>query len=281
MEEKETMRSTNPAFKRNEAFARNGYATFDVATPSADQLQDQYGMPSPTRDRAMTIEDVVTRTGIMFAVLLATAVPLFFGMATGAVSMGLGLLLTFGGAILGFVLAMVVSFSKTVRPPLMLAYAALEGLFVGGISAFYAQAFTGSAYGGSLIPQAVLGTFAAFAAMLIAYRTGLIRATKRFRKILTIAVIGYIAVGLVNLVIVLFGGSSLFFDSGLLGVGLSLIGVTLASLFLVLDFDFVEQGIRNRLPEQFAWSAAFGLVVTLVWLYLEMLRLLAILRGSN
>jgi uncharacterized YccA/Bax inhibitor family protein len=275
------MRSNNPAFSRNEAFARHGRATFDVATPTADQLQYQYGMPSVVRERSMTIEDVVTRTGIMFAVLLATAVPLFFGMATGAVSMGLGLLLTIGGAILGFVLAMVVSFSKTVRPPLMLAYAALEGLFVGGISAFYAQMFTGSAYGGSLIPQAVLGTFAAFAAMLIAYRSGLIRATKRFRKILIIAVLGYIAVGLVNLVIVVLGGSSLFFDSGLLGVGLSLIGVTLASLFLVLDFDFVEQGIRNQLPEQFAWSAAFGLVVTLVWLYLEMLRLLAILRGGD
>lgn len=269
------MRSSNPAFSRNEAFTRNGYATFDVATPSAESLETQYGMASPVRERAMTLEDVVTRTGIMFAVLLATAVPLFFGMVSGAVPYGLGLLLTFGGAIAGFVLAMVVSFSKKIRPALIIGYAALEGLFVGGISAFYTLNF-----GNGLVPQAVLGTLAAFAAMLIAYRTGLIRATKRFRKILMIAVIGYIAVGLVNLVMVLFGGSSLYFDSGLLGVGLSLIGVTLASLFLVLDFDFVEQGIRNQLPQQYAWSAAFGLVVTLVWLYLEMLRLLAILRGE-
>lgn len=270
------MRSSNPAFARNEAFTRNGYATFDVATPSSDQLETQYGMPSQVRERAMTLEDVVTRTGIMFAVLLATAVPLFFGIMTGAVGYGLGLLLTFGGMIVGLVLGLVVSFSKKVRPGLMLAYAGFEGLLVGGISAIYTLS-----YGNGLVPQAVLGTLAAFAAMLIAYRTGLIRATGRFRKVLTIAVFGYIAVGLVNLVLVLFGGSSLFFDTGILGIGLSLIGVTLASLFLVLDFDFVEQGIRNQLPQQYAWSAAFGLVVTLVWLYLEILRLLAILRGNN
>lgn len=270
------MRSSNPAFSRNEAFTRNGYATFDVATPSADQLENQYGMPSPARERAMTLEDVVTRTGIMFAVLLVVAVPLFFGMLSGVVGYGTGLLLTFGGMIVGLVLGLVISFSKTIRPALMLTYAAVEGLLVGGISAIYTLNF-----GDGLVPQAVLGTLAAFGAMLIAYRTGLIRATGRFRKVLMIAVLGYLAVGLVNIVLVLVGQSSLFFDTGLLGVGLSLIGVTLASLFLVLDFDFIEQGIRNQLPQQFAWSAAFGLVVTLIWLYLEMLRLLAILRGNN
>lgn len=270
------MRSSNPAFSRNEAFTRNGYATFDVATPSAESLETQYGMPSPVRERSMTLEDVVTRTGIMFAVLLATAVPTFYGITTGLISPGTGLLLTFGGMIVGLVLALVVSFSKTVRPGLMLAYAAFEGLLVGGISAIYTLQF-----GNGLVPQAVLGTLAAFGAMLIAYRTGLVRATNRFRKILIIATIGYMAVGIINLIGVWFlGTGSVFFDSGLLGVGLAALGVTLASLFLVLDFDFIEQGIRNQLPQQFAWSAAFGLVVTLVWLYLEMLRLLAILRGE-
>ncbi len=271
------MRSNNPAFARNEAFTRNGYATFDVSTPSAGQLETQYGMPSPVRERSMTLEDVVTRTGILFAVLLVTAVPLFFGMTTGALAYGTGLLLTFGGMIVALVLGLVVSFSKSVKPGLMVAYAAFEGLFVGGISAFYTLN-----WGNGLVPQAVLGTLVAFGAMLFAYRSGLIRATKRFRKILMIAAIGYLAVGLINVVAVLvFGTGSAFFDTGLLGVGLSLVGVTLASLFLVLDFDFIDQGIRNRLPQQYAWSAAFGLVVTLVWLYLEILRLLAILRGNN
>lgn len=271
------MRSSNPAFSRNEAFTRNGYATFDVATPSAESLETQYGMPAPVRERAMTLEDVVTRTGIMFAVLLATAVPLFWGIMTGVVGFGTGVALTFGGMIVGLVLALVVSFSKTIRPGLMIAYAAVEGLLVGGISALYTVMF-----GDGLVFQAVLGTLAAFTAMLVAYRTGLIKATKRFRKILMVAAIGYLVVGLFNLVAVwFFGADSLFFESGLLGVGLSLIGVTLASLFLILDFDFIEQGIRNQLPQQWAWRAAFGLVVTLIWLYLEMLRLLAILRGGE
>lgn len=271
------MRSNNPAFSRNEAFTRNGYAGFDAATPSADSLETQYGMPSPVRERAMTLEDVVTRTGIMFAVLLLTAVPLFYAMTTGTIAVGTGLLLTFGGAIIGLVLALVVSFSKSVKPALIVAYAAFEGLLVGGISAFYTIQF-----GNGLVPQAVLGTLVAFGAMLLAYRSGLIRATGRFKKILMIAALGYMAIGLINIVAVMFFGTgSVFFDSGLIGVLLSLAGVTLASLFLVLDFDFIERGIRNQLPQQFAWSAAFGLVVTLVWLYLEMLRLLAILRGSN
>lgn len=271
------MRSNNPAFSRNEAFTRGGYATFDVPTPSADQLEDQYSMPSPVRERAMSLEDVVTRTGIIFAVLLATAVPLFWGLMTGVVGLGTGLLLTFGGMIVGLVLGLVISFSKKVRPGLILTYAALEGLLVGGISAIYTLQF-----GNGLVGQAVLGTLVAFGAMLLAYRSGLIRATGRFKKILIIAAMGYFAVGLINLIGVwVFGTTSLFFGTGLLGVGLSLLGVTLASLFLVLDFDFIEQGIRNQLPQQYAWMAAFGLAVTLIWLYLEILRLLAILRGSE
>ncbi|MFC5379538.1 Bax inhibitor-1/YccA family protein [Aquipuribacter nitratireducens] len=271
------MRSNNPAFSRNEAFTRGGYATFDVQTPSADQLEDQYSMPSPVRERAMTLEDVVTRTGIMFAVLLATAVPTFWGLVTGAIGLGTGFLLTFGGMIAGLVLGLVISFSKKVRPGLIVTYAAIEGLFVGGISAIYTLRF-----GDGLVGQAVLGTLVAFGAMLVAYQTGLIRATGRFRKILIIATMGYLALGLINLVSVfVFNQPSIWFDTGILGIGLSLLGVTLASLFLVLDFDFVEQGIRNQLPQRYAWSAAFGLVVTLIWLYLEILRLLAILRGSE
>ncbi|WP_336924041.1 Bax inhibitor-1/YccA family protein [Aquipuribacter sp. SD81] len=265
------MRSSNPAFSRNEAFTRGGYATFDVATPSSDQLESQYGMPSAVRERPMTIEDVVNKGGILFAVLLAVAVPVYF-LAPPSLLFPLWI----GGIIATLVLGMVIAFSKTPKPGLMVLYAAVEGAFVGAISAFYAAAFAPN-----LIPQAVLGTLAAFAAMLLAYRTGLIRASGRFKKVLLIAALGYFIFSLVNIGFVLFAGTSFFFDTGILGVGLSLLGVTLASLFLVLDFDFIEQGIRNRLPAQYAWTAAFGLMVTLVWLYLEILRLLAILRGSD
>jgi uncharacterized YccA/Bax inhibitor family protein len=271
------MRSNNPAFSRNEAFTRNGYATFDVATPSAESLETQYGMPSPVRERSMTLEDVVTRTGIMFAVLLTTAAAAFFLISpvTEAGSINPALMGAWiGGALIGFVLAMVISFSKTIRPGLILAYAAVEGVFIGAASSFFELLYPG------IVAQAVLGTLAAFATMLVLYRSRVIRATPKFRRVLIMATVAFLALNLVNIVVVLFGGPSFFYDSGLLGVGLSLLGVVLASLFLVLDFDFVEQGIRNQLPQQFAWMAAFGLVVTLVWLYLEMLRLIAILRGD-
>lgn len=265
------MRSSNPALTRNEAFSRsNGYASSYVGAPRSYQPDQQYGMPTPVRERTMTLDDVVARTATVFGLLLVTAAATFFVLRPG-----FGIII--GAALVGFVLAMVISFSKSVKPGLILAYAAIEGVFVGGMSWVYSTAF----YPG-IVPQAILGTLIAFSAMLIAYRSGLIRATGRFKKVLMIATIGYLMVGLVNLVAVLvFGTGSVFFDSGILGVGLSLIGVTLASLFLVLDFDMIERGIANGAPVAFAWTAAFGLTVTLVWLYLEILRLLAILRGGD
>jgi len=275
------MQSNNPAFKRNEAFTRNGYATFDVATPSAGDLEDQYGLPSPSREGAMTLEDVVTRTGMMFALLLVTAAATWFLIPPvvespdGSLGLNGALVVAWiGAAVLGFVLAMVISFSKTIRPALILTYAAVQGVFIGAASSFFEALYPG------IVVQAVLGTLAAFATMLVLYRFRVVRATPKFRKVLIIAGVAFLALNLVNLVTVVLGGPSFFYDSGLLGVGLAALGVTLASLFLVLDFDFIEQGVRNRLPRQFAWSAAFGLVVTLVWLYLEMLRLISILRGN-
>ncbi len=272
------MRSSNPAFASNQAFSRGGYATFDVATPSASELEEQYAAPVAVARGRMTVEDVVTKTAILFAVLLATAVPTYFWIDSTVAATdqlpGLAVVATFGAMIGALVLGMVIAFTKTVRPTLMLGYAALQGVFVGGFSGFI-----GTFYGGDLIPQAVLGTLVAFGAMLIAYRTGLVKAGNRFRKILVVASLGYLGVGLVNLVAAFGFGYSLYFDSPL-GVLLSLVGVTLASLFLVLDFDFVEQGVRNGLPAQYSWSAGFGFLVTLVWLYIELLRLLAILRGE-
>ncbi len=133
---------------------------------------------------------------------------------------------------------------------------------------------------GSVVVQAVGGTLATFAAMLALYRFEVIRATPKFRKVLIMAAAGYLMFSLVNLVVSLVSNNSVY-EVGGLGLLVSAFGVGLAALFLVLDFDYVEQGIRNGLPERFAWTAAFGLVVTLVWLYLEILRLIAILRGDN
>jgi uncharacterized YccA/Bax inhibitor family protein len=262
------MDSRNPVFNNNRGFQRGGYATFE--TPTATDLQTMYEAPSatPLQTGRMTLDDVVIRTASIFAVLLAAAAAMYFVVKPGPV-------LVFGSAIAALVVGLVISLGKTIRPPLILLYGALEGVFVGGISYWYADAF-----GGNIVPQAVLGTLAAFATMLVLYRTGVIRNSPKFTKILTIALVSYLVFGLINLLFAVFGGMSVYSVGGL-GVLISGLGVVLASLFLVLDFDFIEQGVRNGLPREYAWLAGFGLVVTLVWLYLEILRLLAILQNNR
>jgi len=284
------MESRNPVFNRTEEFHRGGYATFDTRTappqqpfdtrtPSSGELKDMYEAPpaTPVDMRRMTLDDVVTRTAITFGVLVIFAAGAWSLMDVNSPG-AFGVIMV--GAIGGLVLGLVNSFKKEPSPALILAYAAFEGVFVGGLSKFYEAQWEG------IVGQAVLGTLAAFSAMLVLYRTGIVRNSPKFQKIVIIAAVGYLAFGLVHLLGVMFGWWESVYVSqdgsfNLLGVAISAFGVVLASLFLVLDFDFIEQGIKNGLPERFAWTAAFGLVVTLVWLYLEILRLIAILRGND
>jgi len=171
-------------------------------------------------------------------------------------------------------LSLVISFSKTVRPALVVTYAGLEGLAIGAISNFYNDAYPG------IVSQAVIGTLAAFVGVLALYRSGKLRATPQFTRILMGALIGYLVLGIASLIASFAGVGGGFGFYGVSGIGLLLAagGVVLASLFLVLDFNQIEEGIRQGVSEQESWRAAFGLMVTIVWLYLEILRLLAILR---
>ena len=168
------MESRNPVFNRSGEFKRGGYATFDTPTPSASELNDLYTAPSATSVQMgrMTLDDVVVRTATLFAVLLATA------GVTYAIVKPTSLVLVLGSMLVGFVLAMIISFSKTPKPALMLVYAAVEGVFVGGISYFYATlnlyGNVAGAPGGGIVAQAVLGTLAAFASMLVLYKTGVV-----------------------------------------------------------------------------------------------------------
>jgi uncharacterized YccA/Bax inhibitor family protein len=276
------MESKNPVFARSKEWKSNGYATFDApssaqrqaapADASARTLQDWYQKPSatPAQSRRMTLDDVVVRTAALFAVLLVGAAAGWVGVRNG---MGFGLVIA--PALVAMVLGVWAQVSRKVRPGVMFAYAVLEGVFVGAISTFYASLYDG------IVGQAVIGTLAAFGGMLIAYKTGVVRNSPRFTKVLTIAGIGYLVFGLVNLVASLAGIGSVYSGGGLLAIVVSAFGVVLASLFLVLDFDFIEQGVRNGLPVKESWRAGFGLMVTLVWLYLEILRLIAILRGND
>ncbi len=263
------MESRNPVFNNSKAFSRKGYATFnDAPTATAGQLEDMYAAPAATGvdTGRMTIDDVVVKTGLMFAVLLPLAAAAYFLNNP---------ILTFGGAIAGLVLGLVVSFKQSTNPGLILSYAAAEGLFVGGISRLFEERWPG------IVATAVVATMCVFAVTLVAYTSGTVRATPKFKRTVLIAMGGYLVFCLVNLVVMLFGGGGDFgLRSGWFGVAISLFAVGLAAAMLILDFDFAEQGVKNGLPERYSWLAAFGLVVTLVWLYVEMLRLIAILRGD-
>ena len=166
------------------------------------------------------------------------------------------------------------------------AYALFEGVFLGGISFFYQDyvdltSETGD--GPNIVLQAVLGTLVAFGVMLALYKTGRLRATPKFQKMMMVALFSYLGIAVVSLISALFGvgGGWGFYGVGALGIALCALGVALASFSLVLDFDAIEQGINVGLPERESWRMGFGLMVTLVWLYLELLRLLAILNSSD
>jgi uncharacterized YccA/Bax inhibitor family protein len=189
-------------------------------------------------------------------------------------NLGVGVLMF--GVFGGFALAMVNTFSKTVRPVLMIAYAVLEGLALGTLSHFYNVRYPG------IVSQAVLGTLAAFAGVLFAYRSGRVRVTPRFTRIVIGAAIGYLVLGVISMIAAIShvgNGMGLYGVHGL-GLLLAVAGVGLASIFLILDFDQIQKGVAAGLPEQESWRAAFGLMVTLVWLYMEVLRLLSILRNN-
>ncbi|MCU1609521.1 MAG: hypothetical protein QOH09_2236 [Pseudonocardiales bacterium] len=263
------MRTTsNPAF-RSLPVGGGGYAGFNSAPARFPGADPGYG-GALTTTRPMTVDDVVTKTGITLAVLIATGVATYLSGLWG---------LALPAALIGFVLAMVVIFKKLVSPPLILAYAAVEGVFLGGISGVigqYVQRVTGS---NSIVLEAITGTVLVFVGMLVVYKTGAVRVTPRFTKWITGALIGVVGLMIVNLIANFFipGGLHLR-DGGPLAILFSLVVIGIAAFSLLLDFDAADQAIRAGAPERTAWYIAFGLTVTLVWLYLEILQLLSYLR---
>ena len=265
------MQSSNPvlgrAFNNKRGFAAMG----TTATATQDStLGDLYNAPaaSSLRTGRMTIDDVVTRTAILFGVLVIA------GAAAWTLNLGIGVMMI--SMLAGFGLAMALTFSKRVRPELAIAYAAVEGLAVGTLSHYYNTAYPG------IVSQAVLGTLAAFAGVLFAYRSGKIRVTPRFTRIAMGAILGYVVLAVISMFAAMAhvgNGMGLYGVHGL-GLLLAVAGVGLASVFLVLDFDQIQKGVAAGVPEAESWRAAFGLMVTLVWLYMEVLRLLSILRNN-
>lgn len=227
--------------------------------------------------RTMTVNGATNKT--FFLLLLAFVAASFTWRMTHA-NPGIAMSLMMLGMIGGFITALVTVFSVGSARFTAPLYAVFEGLFLGAISAVYNQFDVNPAYGG-IVTQALLLTFITAGGMLFLYRTGMIKATERFRAGLISAMIGLIFTYLFSFILSLFGLVPPIFSSGPIGIGFSLIVVAIAALNLILDFDVIVKGEQAGAPEHFEWYAAFGLLVTLVWLYIEILHLLAKLQRRD
>jgi uncharacterized YccA/Bax inhibitor family protein len=272
----------NPAFSNSPAFsakAAQRLAARDAAAPpvpTPGQLQEHYSLPDATPDQMerMTYQDTIFKTLAGFAVLLV-------GAAIGWMFPALAIV----GAIVGLVLAIVNIFKRKPSPALILAYAFFEGLLVGGVSYFFSQ------FSDGIVPMALLGTLGVVAVTLALFASGKVRASKRATRIFLVAIVGYAAFSLINVVLMMTGVTSSFgglrgieipiFGGIPLGIPLGILVVLLAAYSLVLDFDQIKQGVETGQPRIYGWTAAFGIIVTVVWLYLEILRLLSYFLPRN
>ena len=279
------MRATsNPVFK-NLPKQETGYAGFGSTAAGAGQLGYQYGNQQQypqqyqqpyqqAPSRSLTIDDVVTKTGITLAVLTVSAIISF---ALSSANPSLAPLFVIGGAIVGLVLVLIATFGRKMdNPAIVLSYAAFEGLFLGALSLMFTDVTFGGVGGSALIGQAVLGTFGVFFGMLVVYKTGAIRVTPRFTRMLIGAMVGVLVLMVGNLIASFFtdGGFGLR-DGGPVAIIFSLVVIAIAAFSFLLDFDAADQLIRAQAPPKAAWGVALGLTVTLVWLYVEILRLLS------
>jgi len=225
------------------------------------------GAPAAT---TMTLEGTATKTLLLLGLLIIVA-SLTWAQATANPAAAWGFVML--GAIAGLVTAMVTIFKPTASPISAPIYAVFEGVVLGAISAVFEAMYPG------IVVQAVLLTFGVMASLLLVYRLGIIKATENFKLGVVAATGGIMVIYLISWIMRLFGsGIPMIHESGWVGIGFSLFVVVIAALNLVLDFDFIETGVAQGAPRYMEWYAAFGLLVTLIWLYIEILRLLAKLR---
>jgi len=277
------MQSNNPVFRNSDAFNGSANAYGNQTYPGNGAAHDAYGQqtqtgyaPAGTGER-MTIDSVVQKTGIALAVVIVTAAITW--MATGDINNEENAGLLIGALTIGslgaFALSMVNSFKRVISPPLVLAFCALEGVALGALSKFIDATFV-DADSGNIVMQAVIGTFAAFAGTLAAYKFFNIKVGQRFRTFVIAAMFGMVALAMLEVVLSLFGNAIGFLGFGNLGLLFSIAGLVLGVFMLILDFDFVEQGIAAGIEERESWRAAFAMTVSLVWIYTNLLRILAI-----
>ncbi len=273
--------SSNPVF-RSLPKQQGGYAQFGPGMAGATRQVGYQAEPYTTApqtgvSRPLTIDDVVTKTGITLGVLSMVAAVSYYIVGGNP---GLAMPFTLVGALGGLALVLVATFGrKQDNPAIVLSYAALEGLFLGAISWVFGNVVVANGNAGALITQAVLGTIGVFFGMLVVYKTGAIRVTPKFTRFLVASMVGVLVLMLGNFVLAMFGvggGEGMGLRSGgPLAIIFSLVCIGIAAFSFLLDFDSADQMIRAGAPEKAAWGVALGLTVTLVWLYLEILRLLS------
>lgn len=249
--------------------APSGTATAD---PQFQGIQDSYYGPSAgsMETGRLTYDDVLMKTGAVLGTIVAAAAAAWF-LVPASLTMPVMIVGLLGGLVLG----LVNSFKKEPSPALIMGYAVFEGAFLGLISKYFEYAYSG------IVVQAVLATMITFGVTLALFRSGKVRVTPKFTKVLMIGLISYGVFCLLNLGLMIFNvGGPWGLRSGALGLGIGAIAVILAAMTLIVDFDQIQRGVQNGVARKYAWSAAFGIALSLVWLYLEFLRILAILRGD-
>ncbi len=273
------MKTSNPVLSRlGQAAERERTAGYGSYGPTG---QPGYGQPYPTAPgypaappavTPMTIDDVVVKTVTLLGITGVSAV-LAWNIIPDSV-MGAAWI---GAAVVGLVLGLIISFSRVANPALVITYAVVEGAFVGLVSKTYQELL---GYDG-IVLQAVVATFGVFFVMAMLYRARVIRATPRFTRIMIASMGGLFAAMLINVVLSLFGVHTGLRQNGAIGIIFSLVCIVVAALSFILDFDQIEQGVRAGLPQRYSWTCAFGILVGLIWLYLEILRLLSFLQGGG
>jgi uncharacterized YccA/Bax inhibitor family protein len=272
------MQSNNPVLSRYEKTDKSGFA-YDEGVSAYTQAAAG-GAGAADTDAAfqqvtaaggarLTINDVIVKTFAVFAITVVFAVVGWNTYESMPWLLMVGLL---GGLALGLVNA----FKKVPSPPLILLYGVFQGVMLGGVSQWYSNYAAGNGWN-DIVLQAVVATMTTFGVMLVLYLTGVVKVNKKFVSVLIVAAVSYMVLGLGSFIWAMFGGGD---GWGIYGTGfgpiVAVLGVLIAAFFLLLDFEAISQGIKLGAPERESWRMAFGLLVTLIWLYLEFLRLLAI-----
>lgn len=266
------MQSNNPVLSRYEKTDKSGFAYNEGVSAytqaaaggaGAADVDAAFQQVTAAGGARLTINDVIVKTFAVFAITVV------FSVIGWAVAPSMPWLL-WVGMLAGLGVGLVNAFKKVPSPPLILLYGVFQGVFLGGISYMY------SALADGIVLQAVMATMVTFGVMLTLYLTGVIKVTKKFQSIMMIALVSYLVLGVGNLIWAMVSGSGGIYSTGF-GPIVAVVGVLIAAFFLLLDFEAISQGIKLGAPERESWRMAFGLLVTLIWLYLEFLRLFAIL----